>query len=153
MQRGLVCPQCAGPCAEWVSSQSCSGYILKMGPHSSLCSRLAPRYWVSTQPTAVHLPDNKASQHFWRVFHSRCFLWASLVVQLVKNLPVNAGDTRDKGLILRSGRSPVEGNGNPLQYSCLEDSMDRGAWRAIVHGIRHDWAHTQLIYLHINPES
>ena len=39
------------------------------------------------------------------------------------------------GLILVSGRSPGEGNGNPLQYSCLENSMDRGAWRAIVHGV------------------
>ena len=49
----------------------------------------------------------------------------------VKNPPTNAGDT---GSIPGSGRSPGEGNGNPLQYSCLEDSMDRGAWRAIVHG-------------------
>ena len=39
------------------------------------------------------------------------------------------------GLILRSGRSPGEGNGNPLQYSCLENPMDRGAWWAIVHGV------------------
>ena len=45
---------------------------------------------------------------------------------VVKNLPANAGDTGDEGLILGSGRSPGEGNGNPLQYSCLEESMDRG---------------------------
>ena len=51
---------------------------------------------------------------------------------MVKNLPVNAGDV---GLIPGSGRSPGGGNGNPLQYSCLENSMDRGAWQAIVHGI------------------
>ena len=50
----------------------------------------------------------------------------------VKNLPDNAGDT---GLIPGSGRSPREGNGNPLQYTCLENSMDRGAWQAVVHGI------------------
>ena len=48
----------------------------------------------------------------------------------VKNLPVNGGDT---DLIPGSGRSPGEGNGNPLQYSCLENPMDRGAWCAIVH--------------------
>ena len=50
--------------------------------------------------------------------------WASQVVHLVKNLPANAGDTRDVGLTLGSGRSPGEGNGNPLQYSRLEHSMD-----------------------------
>ena len=48
---------------------------------------------------------------------------------MVKNLPVNAGDVRDG-----SGRSPGEGNGNPLQYSCLENAMDRGAWQATAHG-------------------
>ena len=49
-----------------------------------------------------------------------------------KNLPANAGDKRDAGSIPRSGRSPGAGNGNPLQYSCLEKSMDRGAWQATV---------------------
>ena len=47
----------------------------------------------------------------------------------------NAGDIRDKVWILGSGRSPGEGNGNPLQYSCLENPMDRGAWWATVHGV------------------
>ena len=54
---------------------------------------------------------------------------------VVKNLPVNAGDTRDTSLIPGSGRSPRGENGNPLQYSCLENSMERGAWQAIVHGV------------------
>ena len=53
---------------------------------------------------------------------------------VVKNLPANAGDARDTGLIPGSGRSPGEGNGNPLQYSCLENPMNRGAWQATVHG-------------------
>ena len=48
---------------------------------------------------------------------------------VVKNLPVNAGDERDTGLIPELGRSPGEGNGTPLQYPCLEKSMDRGAWQ------------------------
>ena len=52
---------------------------------------------------------------------------ASLVAQMVKNLPANAGATRNLGLIPRLGRSPGVGNGNPLQPSCLEKSMDRGA--------------------------
>ena len=53
---------------------------------------------------------------------------------VVKNPPANAGDTGDMGSIPVSGRSPGEGNGNPLQCSCLENSMDRGTWRATVHG-------------------
>ena len=54
---------------------------------------------------------------------------------MVKNLPVIAGDLRDVGLIARSGRSPGGGYGKPLQYSCLENPMDRGAQWATVHGI------------------
>ena len=52
---------------------------------------------------------------------------------MVKNLPAGAGGIRDVGLISGSGRSPGERNGNPLQNSCLEDPMDRGAWQATVH--------------------
>ena len=49
---------------------------------------------------------------------------------MVKNPPANAGDTRDVGFIPGSERSPGVENGNPVQYSCLENSMDRGAWQA-----------------------
>ena len=52
-----------------------------------------------------------------------------------KNLPVNAGDVRDAGSIPGWGRSPREGRGYPLQYACLENAMDRGAWRATVHRV------------------
>ena len=52
---------------------------------------------------------------------------------VIKNLPANVGDIRDMCLIPGSGRSLGEGNGKPLQYSCLENPMDRGAWWAIVH--------------------
>ena len=55
---------------------------------------------------------------------------------MVKNPSVNAGDT---GLITGLGRSPGVGKGNPLQYSCLENSMDRGAWWATVHGAAKNW--------------
>ena len=54
---------------------------------------------------------------------------------LVKNLLANAGDMRDEGSIPGSGRSPGGGHGNPLQYSCLENPIDRGAWGATVYGI------------------
>ena len=54
---------------------------------------------------------------------------------VVNNLPANAGDSGDEGLIPALGRSPEVGNGKPLQYSCLENSMDRAAWQATVHGV------------------
>ena len=70
----------------------------------------------------------------------------SQVVLVVKNLPANAEDIRDVGLIPELGRSPQVGHGNPLQHPCLEGPMDRGAWRATVHGlgrVRHDLATEQ----------
>ena len=61
---------------------------------------------------------------------------------MVKTLPANEEDLRDSGLIPRSGRSPGGGHGKPLQYSYLENPMDRGAWQAIVQGVTQNW--TQL---------
>ena len=60
---------------------------------------------------------------------------ASQVALVLKNLPANAGDVRDGGSIPGSGRSPGGGNDNPLQYSCLGNPMDRGAWWATVQGV------------------
>ena len=62
-------------------------------------------------------------------------LGASQVALVVKNTPLNAGDVGDKDSIPGSRRSSGEGHGNLLQYSCLENSMDRGAWWATVHGV------------------
>ena len=60
-------------------------------------------------------------------------LWASQVVPVVTNLPANAGDIRDSGSIPGLGRSPGEENGNPVQYSCLGNPLDRGTWQATIH--------------------
>ena len=60
---------------------------------------------------------------------------ASQVVLVVKNLPANAGDRGEVGSVSELGGSPGEGHGNPLQYYCLENPMDRGAWWATVHGV------------------
>ena len=69
---------------------------------------------------------------------------------VVKNLPANAGDTRDSGSMAGSipglGRYPGRGNGNPLQYSCVENPMDRGAWQAMVHRVAK--SQTQLSNFH-----
>ena len=61
------------------------------------------------------------------------------MVLVVKNPLDNAGDSRGVGLIPGLGGSPWVGNGDPLQYSCLENRMDRGAWQATVHGVTKNW--------------
>ena len=76
---------------------------------------------------------------------------------MVKNPPANAGDASDMDLIPGLGRFPGGGHGNPLQYSCLENSMDRGGWWAKVHGVVKSWIrlkqlgmHTYIFYTHIH---
>ena len=71
------------------------------------------------------------------IAYSSCngYFKSSQVVLVVKNPPTNAGDRRDTSSIPGLGRFPGGGHGNPSQYSCLENPMDRGAWRATVHGV------------------
>ena len=59
---------------------------------------------------------------------------------MVKNMPADAGDSGDAGSILGLGRSPGERHGNPLQYSCLENPMDKGAWQATIQRVTKSWA-------------
>ena len=66
-----------------------------------------------------------------------------IVVLMVKNPPANAGDIRDAGLIPGSGRSLEEGNGNSLQYSCMENIMDKGARHATFHWVTKSWTQLQ----------
>ena len=75
-------------------------------------------------------------------------LWASQVVLVLNNSPANAGDLRDVGLIPGSGRCPGGGHGTPLQYLCLENPMDRGAWQAMAHRVANSWMQLSMyIYL------
>ena len=83
-------------------------------------------------------------------------LEASQVALVVKNPPVNSGDIRDAGLIPGSGRSPGGRHDNPLQYSCLENPMDRGAWQATVHRVTKSQtqlkrlsSHTHTLLVHL----
>ena len=78
------------------------------------------------------------NQYWWENINKAtksAYLTSSWVALVVKNTPANAEEIRDIGLNLGSRRSPGGGHGNPLQYSCLETPMDRGAWRAIVYGV------------------
>ena len=71
--------------------------------------------------------------------HRIFWFWGSWVALVVKNPPASAGDIRDIGSIPGSGRSPRGGYGNPIQYSCLENPMDRGVWRAAVQRVAKSW--------------
>ena len=73
----------------------------------------------------------------------------SWVVLVVKNLPAKARDTGDLGLIPGSGRSPGGGNGNTLQYSCLENPTDRGALKAMVHRVTKSWTQLKQLSTHM----
>ena len=68
---------------------------------------------------------------------------------MVKNFPASAGDVRDTGSIPGSGRSSGGGHGSPLQYSCLENPMDRGAWRTTAHRVAKSRAQLKRLSMHI----
>ena len=95
--------------------------------------------WLQSQSTVILEPKKIKSVTVPTFSPSFCHevmgLEASQVALVVKNPPANAGDVRDLGSIPGSGRSSGGGHGNPLQYSCLKNPMDRGAWRATVHRV------------------
>ena len=70
------------------------------------------------------------------------------VALVVRSLPANAGDIRDVGLIPGSGRAPGGGHSNPLQYSCLENPTDRGAWSAMVRSVAQSWTRLKPLSMH-----
>ena len=79
--------------------------------------------------------------------------WTSQVLLVVKNPPANAGDVRDVSLIPRSGRSLRGGHGNPLQFSCLENPIDRGAWPTTVHRVAKSQTQLKRLCMHPNKTS
>ena len=88
--------------------------------------------WLNLAKLQCPTIQNEKNNSF---FTGLLLRWASQVVLVVKNPPANAGDIRDVSLIPRLGRFPGGGHGNPLQYSCLENPMDRAAWWATVHSV------------------
>ena len=114
----------------WVRSLGWEDPLEKeMAPHSSILAWKIPRMEepVGYSPRGRKESDTTERLHFR--FHFR----ASEVALVVKNPPTNAGDARDIGSIPGLGRTPGVGNGNTLQYSCLENSIGRGAWQATDH--------------------
>ena len=103
---------------------------------------------------AYYMPSIILGISIYRIsFHFLSRMSLCLLFVDIKNPPANAGNTRDMVLIPGLGRSSGEGNGNPLQYSCLKNSMDRGAWRATVHKVSQSRtrqsAHTRVcVHIH-----
>ena len=106
-------------------------------PHWSSC--------YSSSTSSMPWPQNSTVYSFrlqhtsLRIFYFVLMLLEVYVALVVKNLSANEGDIRDVGLIHGLGRSPGRRLCNLLQYSCLENPMDRGAWRATVHGVSKSW--------------
>ena len=115
-------------------------------PWSSFCSCVFSEF-TAESPVGYSLKVTASLRQLSKVNNCDTFtlitilLWfgASQVALVVKNLPANAGDVRDMGLIPGSGRSPGGGHGNPLQYSCLKNPLGRGAWGVIVHRVAKSW--------------
>ena len=129
---------------QWVNERSPASGVTAKGTGS-----LVPIFTESMKQgnlgTAHSLPIN---------LFCMCFLPLFPDGTVVKNLPANVGDARDTGLISGLGRSPGVGNGNPLQYFCLENPIDRGAWWVIEsmgsERVGHDWAH---VHAHTHKQS
>ena len=97
----------------------------------------------------LHCGTNPYTDQF-EIINWVCLTWirASQVALGVKNPPANAGDLRDAGSIPGSERSPGGGHGSPLQDSYLENPVDRGAWRATVHGVAQSWTRLKRLSMH-----
>ena len=114
-----------------------------------LCVKYTPDFKKKWKKNVIYnfYIDYVLKQLYFR--HTGLSRWLS---DKKKNPPANTGDAGDTGSIPGSGRSHGRGNGNPLQYSCLKNPMDRGTWRAPVHGVTKkwtwlsNWAHTHFRY-------
>ena len=117
----------------WISSHSASFQSL------ALLTLAVPLWGHYSATLCLHFLSFKKE-----ITVSDTFLYLRYIVgflggSVVKNTPASVGAAGDVGLIPRGGRFPGGGNGNPFQYSCLGNPMDRGAWQATVHGIAKSW--------------
>ena len=97
--------------------------------------------------------DLFTSRIYWVAMVWQALSWSIQVVIVVKNLSASAGDVRDMSLIPGLGRSSGEGHGNPLQYSCLENPVDRGAWQATVHRVEKSRAQLKQLSMHAHTHA
>ena len=107
---------CTSPVAQWVRANTLT--------QADSTEFFLQAFWFGTH-----------KHHCVSLYGYNCNLWGFPGGTVVKKLSANVGNSRDAGWIPGSGRSLAEGNGNPLQYSCLENPMDRRAWWAAVHGV------------------
>jgi len=107
-------------------------------------------WWVTVHGVAKESDTTEQLTHTHTHTHTHTIVWSSQVVQC-RRLPVNAEDSKNAGLIPGLGRFPREGNGNPFQYSCLENPMDRGTWWATVHGVAKESDKTEWLTLYRLP--
>ena len=120
-----------------------NGYPLQYSCPESSTNRGA--WWATYSPWG-HKESDTIERLMLSHFHPKT--WGFPDGSVIKNLPANAGDASDMGSVPESGRFTGRGNGNPFQYSCLENFMERGAWQVTVHGVAKsqtwlsDWAHT-----------
>ena len=111
----------------------------EMATHSSV---LAWRIPGTGEPSGLQSMGPPRVGHDWSDLAAAYSFGAFQVALVVKNLPANVGDKRDAGSITGLRKSPGAGHGNPLQYPCLENPMNRGTWQATVHRVTNSW--TQL---------
>ena len=108
-------------------------------------------WWWTGRPGVLRFMGSQRVGHNWVIELN--WTEGEKVALVVKNSPAKAGDTGDEGFIPGWGRSPGEGNGNPLQYSCLEHPMDRGAWWSIVHGVAKSWTWLKWLNTHTHTHT
>ena len=108
-------------------------------------------FWLSGSLTTFSCSSSVYSCHLFLVFWISLrytYVQASQVALVVKKLPANAGDIRDLGSIFGLGRSSGAGHSHPLQYSCLENPMNRGDWWAMVHRVTKNWTWLKWFSMH-----
>ena len=125
------------PNCKWPSTKARSSHRNRVS--SYLQKKLRSGIWNwAVGAGAAGVFYNSSSQS-WMILHTLRDIWGSPDGAVVKNPPANAGDARDSGLIPGLGRFPGGGHSNPLQYSCLENLMDWGAWWTTVHRVPESW--------------
>ena len=143
----------------WVQSLGLADAPEKeMAPHSSILAWGIP--WTE-EPCKLQSMGLQRVGHDWTHTHIQvknhslfvrndinALYGTSQVALVVKNLSANAGKIRDEDSIPGLGRSPGEGNDNPLQYSCLVNPMDKGTWQATVHGVAKSWTWLKWFNMH-----